>query len=107
MFASHMSGITAAVSTASDEDLPTSSGFDQALYKISDCLAESRYAREQGQDRRARVLYLAAERLALQAGFVELIGLVWSYEESSSNATMASDRGNFPFARGFSPRATG
>jgi hypothetical protein len=57
--------------------------FDQALYNVSDCLSEARCARDQGHDRRARAFYAAAERYASRTGYVELLRLVWAYEEAA------------------------
>lgn len=84
--------------------------FDHALFIISDCLSEARCASAREESRRAAALFSAAERYAARTGYLELMNLVWAYEEISpaasgsaggrSNSGDTSGAGNlFPPAR--------
>jgi hypothetical protein len=60
--------------------------FDTALFVVSECIAEARSSEENGNSPRARTLYQLAECYAIQAGFTELLRLVWAYQDSEGNA---------------------
>lgn len=58
-----------------------SSSFDSALYVVSECITEARCFEESGDAQRAHLLYRFAERYALRTGFMELMRLVWTYQD--------------------------
>ena len=56
--------------------------FDRALMVVSEYLAEARCCEEIGHTIRAQILYMLAERSALESGYTELMRLVWAYQET-------------------------
>lgn len=60
---------------------PAIPAFDDALSDIADLLADARHWEGCGCGRRADILYALAERKALRSGFLELLRLVWAYDD--------------------------
>lgn len=54
--------------------------FDDALLRVSNCLAEAEDCAARDLTLRAEHLFRVAEVFALRSGYLELVRLVWAYD---------------------------
>jgi hypothetical protein len=62
---------------------PQQVSFEMALLRVSHCLTEAEAWAERGSSRNANHLFHLAEAYALLSGYLELLSLVWSYNDCS------------------------
>jgi hypothetical protein len=65
--------------TPGPPNVPAGARFEDALFDVSDFLADARQMECNGKRRRAEMVYALAEDYALRSGFIELVHLVWEY----------------------------